>query len=128
MELVSALTRIENSKIADRVFHYTNETFLILEEYEIFDRVISIAWKTGCSGFDTYILASASLHSCSLFTDDAHMHSYAKQGGIQLHLLENHRLKPCVLFHKFVFLLKVSPSGIAAIISFMTGNTPCGVF
>jgi len=87
VELVCVVTRIEDSKKADTVFQYAKEYFSILEESVIFDRALSIARRTGCSGFDTYMLASASLNTCPLYTDDAQMHTFAEKIGIQSFLI-----------------------------------------
>ena len=89
VELICVITRIEDSKTADIVFQYANEFFVILEESSIFDRALSIARRTGCSGFDTYMLASASLQDCYLFTDDAQMYAFARQVGIRSYLIRD---------------------------------------
>jgi predicted nucleic acid-binding protein len=87
VELFCVVTRIEDFKTADIVFQYANEFFSILDESTIFDRALSIARRTGCSGFDTYMLASASLHSCPLYTDDAQLNAFAGQVGIHSFLV-----------------------------------------
>lgn len=69
------------------------DSYEVIDEAFLFDSAWTIAMDTGCSGFDSYFIASAVMKNASLLTDDSGMYTHAEEIGVDSILIRDAEFK-----------------------------------
>ncbi len=95
VEVVAVIARLANRELATKVLESikTTKNYIIVYEEEYRDRALRVAFETGSSGFDAYIIALAWSRNALLITDDETMSKHAKTLGVNVILLRNTSLE-----------------------------------
>jgi len=86
VELAGVLSRFKRSEEVKRILDILN--FInVLQENEIFEEALDIAFKTHCRAIDSYFIATSKLTNSILISNDRIMVNNAKKYGIKAYYL-----------------------------------------
>ncbi|AGK62234.1 putative nucleic acid-binding protein, contains PIN domain [Archaeoglobus sulfaticallidus PM70-1] len=79
VETAAVTKRLSGRDLAMKISKAILDSYEVVDEAVLFNSAWKIAIDTGCSGFDSYFIALARIKNAVLITDDAGMHSHAKE-------------------------------------------------
>ncbi len=83
IETAAVVKRLADERFAMKISEGVLDSYEVVDEAILFDSAWAIAMDTGCSGFDSYFIAVATLKNAMLLTDDGGMHFHAKEVGVE---------------------------------------------
>jgi predicted nucleic acid-binding protein len=93
VETAAVARRLAGRTLAERASNGIMKSYNIADEEAIFNIAWDLALETGCSGFDSYLIALARKEDAMLFTDDSGMHYHAEVSGVNSILIRSSDLR-----------------------------------
>ncbi len=91
VEVAAVVSRLLSKELAERTVESlrTTTNYIVVDERDVREEAIKVAIRTGSSGFDAYILATALKYNAILITDDEPMSIHAKKEKLECILLRS---------------------------------------